>query len=189
MHQVEWFPNISLVNTGAHLNPEYYDHVPEPFHIIGLDGAGVVLNAGPDCKKFKPGDAVFYINGTTRQGSAAERVLVPEAQCAPRPSKFDFVEAAAMPLTFGTAWDALVERLEIKENEKAAVLIINGAGGVGSMASQIARSVLKLPVVITTASRPESIEWSKKMGATHVLNHREDLRPQVKALNLDVPLK
>ncbi len=94
-----------------------------------------------------------------------------------------------MPLTYGTAYEAIIERLGIQKNEQAAILIINGAGGVGSVASQIARYVLNLPVVITTASRPETIEWTKKMGATHVLNHHEDLRPQIKALNLDIPLK
>lgn len=94
-----------------------------------------------------------------------------------------------MPLTYLTAYEALVERLEIKKGEKAALLIINGAGGVGAVASQIAREILNLPVVITTASRPNTIEFTKRMGATHVLNHREDLEKQLKELNLEVPLK
>lgn len=84
-------------------------------------------------------------------------------------------EAAAMPLTYLTAYEALVERLEIKKGEKAALLIINGAGGVGAVASQIAREILNLPVVITTASRPNTIEFTKRMGATHVLKDRKSV--------------
>ncbi|KAI9702269.1 MAG: hypothetical protein M1820_006201 [Bogoriella megaspora] len=168
---------------------DYYDHVPESFHVVGFDGAGIVRDVGPDCKYFKPGDAVFYVGSATRQGSAAEYQLVDERTVGHKPSNFDFVESAVMPLTYGTAYEAVVERLGIQKNEQAAILIINGAGGVGSMASQIARYILNLPVVITTASRPETTEWTKKMGATHVLDHRKDLRPQIEALTLDIPLK
>lgn len=108
-----------------------------------------------------------------------------------KPKSLDFVQAAAMPLTYGTAYEALVDRLEIKKGEKSGILIINGGGGVGSIASQIARNVLGLPVVITTASRPETTEFSKKMGATHVVNHREDIVEQIRGLDLpaDVPLR
>lgn len=198
--------------------PDFYDHVPKPFHIIGVDGAGVVLEAGPDCKYFKPGDEVFYGSVPIRNGSAAERQLADERMAGRKPSSFDFVEAAALPVTYGTAYEALIEHLGIKKNEQAAILIINGAGGkkhlrrrpmsnsvaycetreltqscfetgVGSMASQIARNILNLPVVITTASRSDTVEWTKKMGATHVLNHRLDLKTQIDALNLQVPLK
>ncbi|KAI1373788.1 NAD(P)-binding protein [Hypoxylon crocopeplum] len=101
------------------------------------------------------------------------------------------MRAAAMPLTFATAYESLVDRLEIKEGEKAGILIINGGGGMGSIASQIARNILKLPIVITTASRPETVEFSKQMGATHVVNHRQDIVKQIQDLNLpaDIPLK
>ena len=109
--------------------------------------------------------------------------------CAHKPSNLSFVEAAALPLTYITAYEALVERLAIPKGEQAAVLIVNGAGGVGSAASQIARTVLELPVVITTTSREETTEWSKSMGATHTVNHREDIVEQIKALKLEVPLK
>ncbi|OSS53003.1 hypothetical protein B5807_02357 [Epicoccum nigrum] len=95
-----------------------------------------------------------------------------------------------MPLAWITAWETLVERMEIQEGEKAAILIINGAGGVGSVVSQIARRVLKMPVVITTASREETIKFSKDIGAaTHTVNHREDLVKQVEELKLEMPLK
>lgn len=169
--------------------PDYYKFVPKPFHIIGYDGAGTVLEVGPQSRLFKPGDEVFYVSRTTRQGTYSEFQLVDERDVALKPKSLDFVEAAAMPLTYGTAYESLIERLEIKKRENVALLIINGAGGVGAMASQIARWVLDLPVVITTASRPETVEFSKKMGATHVINHREDLKQQIEYLQLDVPIK
>lgn len=112
-----------------------------------------------------------------------------ERSVGPKPKRLDMAEAAAMPLTYVTAYQALVEQMKIEVKEKAAVLIINGAGGVGAVASQIARQLLELPVVITTASRPESVDFTKQMGATHVLNHREDLEKQIQKLNLDVPVK
>jgi len=144
---------------------------------------------GPDCNIFKKGDEVYYACSPIRQGSYAEYQVVDERRAGHKPRTLDMTEAAAMPLTYLTAYEALVERLEIKKGEKAALLIINGAGGVGAVASQIAREILNLPVVITTASRPNTIEFTKRMGATHVLNHREDLEKQLKELNLEVPLK
>lgn len=100
------------------------------------------------------------------------------------------VEAASMPLTWITAYEGLVERMEIKHGEQVGILIINGSGGVGSVASQIARHVLNLPVIITTTSREETTEFSKSMGATHTINHREDDLPkQVRDLKLDVSIK
>ncbi|CAG8978797.1 hypothetical protein HYALB_00012631 [Hymenoscyphus albidus] len=169
--------------------PDYYEHVPKAPHIIAMDGSGIVLQTGPECTRFQPGDEVFYVSNPTLQGAASELQLVDEQQCGHKPQTLDFVQAAAMPLTYATAYVSLVESLGIKKGEKAAILIINGAGGVGAVASQIARSVLELPVIITTASRPETVAFTKKMGATHVLNHRQDLQKQVKELNLDVPIK
>lgn len=122
-------------------------------------------------------------------GLAAELQLVDERSVGHKPKGLDMTEAAAMPLTYITAYQALVEQMGIKNRERVAVLIINGAGGVGAMASQIARQLLDLPVVITTASRPESVAFTKKMGATHVINHRDNLEKQIQNINLDIPLK
>ncbi|KAI2468287.1 quinone oxidoreductase [Annulohypoxylon bovei var. microspora] len=177
--------------------PDYYDRVKSltqespNFHIIGYDGAGVVLEAGPDVKHFKAGDEIFYLANPVNQGTYAEQVIADERHAGHKPKSVEFIQAAAMPLTYATAYEALVDRLEIKEDEKAAILIINGGGGMGSIASQIARHVLKLPIVVTTASRPETVAFSRKMGATHVVNHREDIVKQIRDLNLpaDVPLK
>lgn len=198
--------------------PDYYDNVPRPspgeqggYQIIGYDGAGVIEQVGSQVSSFKPGDEVYYAGSPIRHGSNAEYQLVDSRSVAHKPKNLDFVQAAAMPLTWITAYEALVERMEIQKGEKAGILIVNGAGGtfdrpvpsrpvldglsdfplagVGSVASQIARQVLQLPVVITTASRPETQEFSKSMGATHTINHREDLPSQVEKLNLDVPIK
>ncbi|KAI0143062.1 quinone oxidoreductase [Xylariaceae sp. FL1272] len=177
--------------------PDYYERVTSltkespNLHIMGYDGAGIVLETGPDVKYFKTGDEVFYLGSPVMQGSYSEEQLIDERHAGHKPKSLDFVQSAAMPLTYGTAYESLVERLEIKEGENAAILIINGGGGMGSIASQIARYILKLPIVITTASRPETVEFSKQMGATHVVNHREDLVKQIRDLNLpaDVPLK
>ncbi|KAH8742300.1 chaperonin 10-like protein [Diaporthe sp. PMI_573] len=169
--------------------PDYYKFAPKGFHIIGYDGAGTVLEVGPDCTFFKPGDDISWVGATTRQGSYAEYQLVSEFHCAHKPKSLDFVEAASFGLTFGTAYQSLHHRLEIKPNENVGILIINGGGGVGSAAIQLARNVLNLPAVVATASRQETMDSCKRMGATHVVNHRHNLVEQVKALNLDVPIK
>lgn len=177
--------------------PEYYERVKtlteeEPhFHVIGYDGAAIVTEVGPDVRYFKPGDEIFYLGSPVMQGTYAEEQIVDERHAGHKPQSLDFLESAAMPLTYATAYESLVDRLGIQKEERAGILIINGGGGMGSIASQIARNYLMLPIVITTASRKETSEFSKEMGATHVINHREDLVRQIGDLNLpkDVPLK
>jgi NADPH:quinone reductase-like Zn-dependent oxidoreductase len=100
----------------------------------------------------------------------------------------DFMEAAAMPWTYGTAYESLIKRLEIRKGENIGFLIMNGVGGAGAVASQIARWVLELLVVIITASRPEIVEFRKRLGATHVINLRKYLKQQVDDLKFDVPI-
>lgn len=177
--------------------PDYYARVKasttqynEP-HVMGYDGAGVVEAVGEDVQHFKPGDAVFFLGNPLAQGAYAEYVAVDERHAGHKPASLDYLQAAAMPLTYGTAYEALVDRLGIVKGERAGLLIVNGGGGVGSIATQIARKVLGLPVVITTASRPETEAFSRAMGATHVVNHRQDVVRQIRALGLpeDVPLK
>ncbi|KAL9088586.1 MAG: hypothetical protein Q9165_006106 [Trypethelium subeluteriae] len=170
--------------------PDYYTRAPALPQILGFDGAGLVERVGPDAaERFHPGDPVFYSGSPIRAGSNAEWQLVDARSVSLKPQRLSFVEAAALPLTWVTAWEALVERMEIREGEEAGILIVNGAGGVGSVASQIARTVLRLPVVVTTTSRPETTAFSKEMGATHTVNHREDVVEQVRALKLPVPIK
>lgn len=174
--------------------PDYYEQVknlmesPPSFHVIGYDGAGIVLDVGDEVRHFKPGDEIYYLASPVLQGAYSEEQIVDERHAGHKPTSLDFVEAAAMPLTYGTAHEALIDRLEIKKGERAAILIVNGGGGMGSIASQIARHYLELPVVITTASRPETTEFSRRMGATHVVDHRcGDLVGQIRALAEDMP--
>jgi zinc-binding alcohol dehydrogenase family protein len=170
--------------------PDYYERTPKLPQVLGFDAAGVIESVGSDVSDFKAGDEIYYAGSPIRQGSNAEFQLVDSRAVALKPKSLDWGQAAAMPLTWITAWEALVERMEIKENEKAGILIVNGAGGVGSVASQIARHVLKLPVVVTTASRDETVTFSKEVGgATHTVNHHGDIAQQVQDLNLDVPIK
>ena len=177
--------------------PHYYAHVPRPrprpfetgYQILGYDGAGTIAAIGEEVTDLRVGDEVYYSGSPIRQGSNAEFQLVDAGSVARKPENLDWVQAAAMPLTWITAWEALVERLGIARGEEAGLLIVNGAGGVGSVATQIARKVLRLPVVVTTTSREETTAFSEDMGATHTVNHRGDIVEQVAQLGLQVPIK
>ena len=148
--------------------------------VLGWDAAGTVAAVGSQVTLFKPGDAVYYAGDVTRPGSNSEFQLVDERIVGKKPKSLDFAQAAAIPLTAITAWEAFFERMKIRRESGASVLIINGAGGVGSIGIQIAKATgLK---VLATASRPETIAWVKELGADHVLDHRKSLRPQLEAL-------
>jgi len=152
--------------------------------ILGFDGAGVVRAAGPDATLFQPGDAVFWAGAINRPGSNAELQLVDERVVGPMPESLTFAEAAAMPLTTITAWEGLFDRLRIARDTARldeALLIVGGAGGVGSIAIQLAAKLTGM-TVIATASRPETRDWCMDLGAHHVIDHREDMAAQVKAL-------
>ncbi|MGK7877048.1 MAG: zinc-binding alcohol dehydrogenase family protein [Xenococcaceae cyanobacterium] len=154
--------------------------------IIGYDAAGVVRQVGSDVSKFKVGDEVFYAGDITRPGTNSELHAVDERIVGKKPKSLGFAEAAGFPLTSITAWELLFESLGIKEGEGKgeSLLIIGGAGGVGSILIQLAKKLTGL-TVIATASRPETVEWVQKMGADHVINHRESLVDQVKDLGLE----
>ncbi|EOA86544.1 hypothetical protein ACJQWK_08817 [Exserohilum turcicum] len=170
--------------------PDYYERTPSLPQILGFDGAGVVASVGSDVKEFKAGDEIYYAGSPIRHGSNAEFQLVDSRAVALKPKSLDWGQAAAMPLTWITAYEALVERMDIQKGENAGILIINGAGGVGSVASQIARRVLNLPVVVTTASRDETVSFSKDVGgATHTINHHNDIADEVDKLKLSVPIR
>jgi NADPH2:quinone reductase len=157
-----------------------------PLRLLGWDGAGTVEAVGEAVQGFKPGDRVWFAGDISRPGCYAEKVLVEEAICARRPANLSAAEAAALPLTGLTAWEALFERLRLDAEGADAgrrLLILGGAGGVGSIAIQLARRAgLE---VIATASRPESQAWCRELGAQHVVDHRRELRPQLAALGID----
>ncbi|MBB5688043.1 zinc-binding alcohol dehydrogenase family protein [Roseomonas alkaliterrae] len=153
--------------------------------ILGFDAAGVVRAVGPACTLFRAGDEVFYAGVVNRPGSNAELQLVDERIVGRKPRTLSFPEAAALPLTSITAWEGLHDRLGIHEGAGAgeALLVIGGAGGVGSMVTQIARQRTALTIV-ATASRPESAAWCRSLGAHHVVDHKGDIAAQLKALGV-----
>lgn len=149
--------------------------------VLGWDAAGVIESVGPGVSQFKAGDAVFYAGEITRPGSNSQYQLVDERLVGHRPRSLTVEEAAAFPLVSITAYEALFERLGIdaEGRSRGTLLIIAGAGGVGSMAVQLAK--LAGLTVVATASRQESVLWVQQLGADHVLNHRQPLRPQLEA--------
>ncbi len=164
--------------------------------ILGWDAAGVVEAVGSATALFQVGDEVYYAGSLTRPGCNAEYQLVDERLVGRKPKSLTFEQAAALPLTSLTAGEALFERLafapekmlgktarETAGNRDRWLLILNGAGGVGSIAIQLAKQVAGLNV-IATASRPETVAWCKRQGADEVLNHRQALAPQLRRLGL-----
>ena len=155
--------------------------------VLGWDACGVVEKTGRGVTGFQPGDRVFYAGDITRPGCNSEFHLVDRRIAARAPEKLSPEDAAAMPLTSITAWEGLFERLglvpEANANTGRSILIIGGAGGVGSVAIQLARwAGLK---VYATASRTETVDWCRKLGADVVLNHRNSLDAELKATGTD----
>lgn len=155
--------------------------------VLGWDVAGVVVEAGPEATLFRPGDEVFYAGSMTRPGGNSEYHLVDERIVGTKPASLSFAEAAALPLTSITAWEGLYDRLGISrtraDNEGKTILIIGAAGGVGSIATQLAKHAGL--TVIGTASRPESAQWAKELGADRIINHYEAFAPQLKEIGFD----
>ncbi|HEX7673930.1 MAG TPA: zinc-binding alcohol dehydrogenase family protein [Bdellovibrio sp.] len=157
---------------------------PGETKILGWDASGVVEKIGSKVDLFKVGDEVFYAGSLTRPGTNSEYHLVDERIAAKKPTSLSFEEAAALPLTSITAWEALFDRLKVLVNEKDPLLIIGGAGGVGSIAIQLAKRLTHLKI-IATASRGASQEWCKKLGADIVIDHSKDMHEQLRAHGLD----
>lgn len=138
--------------------------------ILGYDAAGIVTAVGPEVSLFEVGDEVFYAGQVNRPGSNAERQAVDERIVGPKPRLLDFSQAAALPLTSLTAWELLFDRMRAGADEDETLLVVGGAGGVGSAMIQIARAKTRLRVV-ATASRPETRAWSLDLGAHAVIDH------------------
>ncbi|RKH33610.1 zinc-binding alcohol dehydrogenase family protein [Corallococcus praedator] len=152
--------------------------------VLGWDAAGVVEAVGADVKRFRPGDEVYYAGSIARPGTNSELHVVDARIVGRKPRSLSFAQAAALPLTSITAWELLFERLGVSRDKgapKDALLIVGGAGGVGSLATQLARQLTNL-TVIATASRPETVAWCTGQGAHHVVDHRQPLAKQVLAL-------
>lgn len=161
------------------------DKVEEVPRVLGWDAAGIVTAVGPEVTLFRPGDAVYYAGDITRAGSNQQFQLVDERIVGRKPVRLSFAEAAALPLTTITAYEALFDRLRIDRDGAHAgetILMIGGASGVGSIAIQLAKRAGL--TVIATASRPETVAWVKDLGADHSVNHHGDMVAEVRALGL-----
>ena len=159
------------------------------FRVLGFDAVGTVEAVGEAVTLFKPGDHVWYAGSILRPGSNAELQLVDERIVGPAPKSLSAAEAAALPLTAITAWEMLFDRFDVGRavaGGNRTILIIGGAGGVGSIAIQLAKRVAGM-TVIATASRPATAEWVRAMGADHVVDHSKPLAAEVAALGIGAP--
>jgi zinc-binding alcohol dehydrogenase family protein len=169
--------SVNPVDTKRRLDTTKTDAKPR---VLGWDAAGSVEAIGPAVTLFKAGDAVYYAGDVTRPGCNSEFHLVDERIVGRKPKSLDFAQAAAIPLTAITAWEGFFDRLKVQSGK--SILIIGGAGGVGSMGIQLAK--IAGLTVIATASRKESAAWAKELGADHIVSHRQLLKPQIEALGL-----
>ncbi|MCM0598804.1 zinc-binding alcohol dehydrogenase family protein [Periweissella fabalis] len=155
--------------------------------VFGYDAVGEVIAIGSEVTKFKPGNRVFYAGDATRAGSNATYQLVREEIMALAPVTLSDAQAAAMPLTALTAYELLFEKLHLRPEADAhdgeTLLVVNGAGGVGSVLIQLAKWIGM--TVIATASRPETKAFVAKMGADYIVNHREDYVTTVHELGFE----
>jgi zinc-binding alcohol dehydrogenase family protein len=157
------------------------------YMVLGYDAAGIVEAVGSDVRYFRPGDEVFYAGARDRPGTNAEFHLVDERIVGPKPKSLSFGEAAALPLTSITAWEILFDRMKVPYGRKepcGRLLVLNGAGGVGSMMIQLATRLTGL-TVIATASRAETIAWVRKLGAEHVADHSRPINEAIEAIGID----
>lgn len=175
-------PVDTKVRAGRGKDP---DMTEDPPRVLGWDASGVVEAVGPDATLFEPGDEVWYAGDITRPGCNSEFQVIDERIVGRKPETLNHAEAAALPLTAITAYEAFFDRLDIGRdgaNQGQSILIIGGGGGVGSIGIQLAKHAGL--IVIATASRPETDAWVRELGADHVVNHRENMVAQVRALGM-----
>jgi NADPH2:quinone reductase len=175
--------SVNPVDYKVRARPDPNAQVPR---ILGWDAAGVVREVGPGVQLFKPGAEVYYAGSIHKPGANSEYHIVDERIVGHKPRKLGFAAAAALPLTTLTAWEGLFDRLGISRtgaDRGKTVLLIGAAGGVGSIAIQLAKKLAGLRVV-ATASRPESSQWVKELGADAVVDHTGDLAAQLQALGV-----
>ena len=166
--------SVNPVDTKRRAPKDLVEKTPK---ILGWDAAGVVVGHGPDCVLFKEGDPVYYAGSVVRQGANCQFHLVDERIVGRKPATLSFPEAAALPLTTLTAWELMFERLGIGRagaHAGKSMLILGGAGGVGSIAIQLAKKLARLKVT-ASASRPESIAWCKGLGADETVDHSKPM--------------
>jgi len=181
--------SVNPVDTKVRMRAEPAD---ENHKILGWDAVGEVVAVGDQTELFKVGDQVWYAGDITRSGSNTEYQLVDERIVGSKPKSLSNEEAAAMPLTAITAYELLFARLDFTPNQtndeagkpKSSILIMGAAGGVGSILTQLAKQLTNA-TVIGTASRPESQQWVRDLGADHVINHHKPLVKQLNELGIE----
>lgn len=149
------------------------------FRVLGFDAAGTVRDVGSAVSLFAPGDEVFYAGSVNRPGANQRLHVVDERITGPKPQTVSFADAASLPLTTITAWEALFDRLVLTEASQGTLLIVGATGGVGSIMVQLAEALLPNVTVLATASDSERGAWVQTLGAEHVVNHRQDLAAEV----------
>lgn len=162
---------------------------PGEWKVLGWDAVGRVVETGNAVTQFKIGDEAYYAGSIARPGTNSQFHLVDARIAGRKPKTLSDAEAAALPLTAITAWEMLFDRLDIRRpvpGAANAILIIGGAGGVGSIATQLVRTLSDV-TVIATASRPETRDWVRKLGAHHVVDHAKPLAEEIKALGIGEP--
>lgn len=154
--------------------------------VLGWDAVGIVRQVGDEVTLFQSGDEVFYAGAIDRPGTYSEFHLVDERIVGHKPRSLDDASAAALPLTSITAWELLFDRLGVKKDggKGQSLLIIGAGGGVGSILVQLASQLTNL-TVIGTASRPETRNWVRELGADHVIDHSAPFAPQLDAVGVD----
>ncbi len=143
-----------------------------PYHlpvVLGNDLAGIVVRVGSKVQRFQPGDEVYARPDKDRIGTFAERVSVHEDDLALKPRSLTMEEAASVPLVALTAWQALVERANLRKGQR--VLIQAGSGGVGIIAIQLAKH---LGATVATTTSTENVDWVKRLGADTVIDYKRD---------------
>ena len=159
------------------------DKIETNYRVLGWDAVGKVVATGPEATLFKAGDEVYYAGSIARPGTNSEFHAVDERIVGRKPASLSNAEAAALPLTAITAWEGLFDRLQLTQEKNSppkTLLIIGGAGGVGSIAIQLAKALTNVKI-IATASRSESIEWCKSLGADLVVDHSASLVEQLRS--------
>ena len=151
--------------------------------LLGWEFAGVVIETGSAVRNFKAGDRVFGTGDLSRDGSWAERLAVDSRIIAKIPDQLSFVDAASLPIGALTAWEAMFRDQGALPTGVGRVLIVGGAGGVGSLATQLLKAKTKA-FVISTASRPESRQWCLDMGADLVIDHAKDIEDQLASAHI-----
>jgi NADPH:quinone reductase-like Zn-dependent oxidoreductase len=137
--------------------------------ILGNDLAGVVVKVGKNVQRFRPGDAVYAKPSQDRIGTFAEYLALDQHDVALKPTTLDMIEAAALPLVALTAWQALVDKAELRPGQK--VLIHAGSGGLGTIAIQLAKH---LGATVATTTSTKNVEWVKALGADFVIDYKTE---------------